>query len=251
MNDIRNNTEEEKVLATAEIKAPAFLIVFTILGFTFALLFIIVGFAIDLGDDGGFTGIFIATLGFLLIPIAVIMVLGTSAIKHCRCEVTNKRIKGVTTNFIIKKTYSYRLDEIDNVEITKFLGINALALNFNQGHGPSAQITYGRGTTGMAAANTFRVSFIANAEVLYERLSELLTSLKNHEDVMVDIEMKKVEAANKQAEAIAKMASGTSGKQSSSGSYIEELKELKTLLDNEIITQEEFNQKKTELLSKK
>ena len=66
---------------------------------------------------------------------------------------------------------------------------------------------------------------------------------------MVDIEMKKVEAANKQAEAIANMASGTSGKQSNSGSYIEELKELKALLDNEIITQEEFNQKKTELLS--
>ena len=251
MNDIRKNNEEEKVLATAVIKAPAFLVVFTILGFAFALLFIIVGFAIALGEDADSTGVFMAALGFFLIPIAVIMVVGTSAIKHCKCEVTNKRIKGVTTNFIIKKTYSYRLDEIDNVEITKFLGINALALNFSQGHGPSAPIRYGRGTTGITAANTFRVAYIANAEVLYEQLSELLTSLKNHEDVMVDIEMKKVEAANKQAEAIAQMASGTSSKPSNSGSYIEELKELKGLLDSGVITQEEFDAKKAELLSKK
>lgn len=254
MNEIRKNTDEEKVLATAVIKAPTFLVVFTILSFVFAVFFIIIGFVIALSNDSdSFIGTFMATMGFLLIPIAIVMAVGTSAIKHCKCEVTNKRIKGVTTNFIIKKTYSYRFDEIDNVEITKFLGINALALNFNQGHGPSAPVKYSRGTAGMSASNTFRVSYIANAEALYEKLSELLMSLKNHEDVMIDIEMKKVEAANKQAEAIAIMASGAGSQKSNnnSGSYIEELKQLKELLDAGVITQEEFDAKKAELLSKK
>lgn len=256
MNDIRKNTEEEKTLITARFKVPAVITVFMIISFVNAALFFIVGIVIAATSEKDvFGGAFMITMSIFLLIIAIIMVVGSNAIKHCRCQITNKRIKGVTTNFIGKKTYSYRLDEIDNVEVTRFFGVSALALNFTQGHGPqNQQITYHRGVTTVSASNTFRLSYIANAEELYEKASELLTSLKNHEDVMVDIEMEKVKAANKQAEAIEKLATGSvkpSDSTPTSGSYIEELKQLKELLDNGIITQEEFDIKKAELLAKK
>lgn len=254
MNDIRKNTEEEKTLITARFKVPAVITVFMIISFVNAALFFIDGIVIAATSEKDvFGGAFMISIFFLI--IAIIMVVGSNAIKHCRCQITNKRIKGVTTNFIGKKTYSYRLDEIDNVEVTRFFGVSALALNFTQGHGPqNQQVTYHRGVTTVSASNTFRLSYIANAEELYEKASELLTSLKNHEDVMVDIEMEKVKAANKQAEAIEKLATGSvkpSDSTPTSGSYIEELKQLKELLDNGIITQEEFDIKKAELLAKK
>lgn len=253
MNDARLNMEEEKTIVTASFKAPSFFIVFTILAFTFAVLFLTVGGLIAFKPDGSkFLGIFMILGGIFMIPIAIIMLAGTNAIRHCKCEVTNKRIKGVTTNFIAKKTYSYRLDEIDNVEVTSYLGISALALNFTQGHGSSQPIRYGTGTSTISSANTLRLSYIANATELYEKLSDLLTQMKNHEDVMVDIEMKKADAAAKQADAFEKMAGSTqTQKGSSSVSYIDELKQLKELLDNGIITQEEFDTKKAELLAKK
>lgn len=256
MNDIRKNTEEEKTLINAKFKVPAIVTVFMVISFVNAALFFILGIVIVATDDSSiFLGSFMITMAIFLIIIGIIMVVGSNAIKHCRCDITNKRIKGVTTNFIGKKTYSYRLDEIDNVEVTRFFGVSALALNFTQGHGPqNQQVTYHRGTTTVSASNTFRLSYIANADELYEKASELLTSLKNHEDVMVDIEMEKVKAANKQAEAIEKLATGTanpSPSAHSSSSYIEELKQLKELLDSGVITQEEFDVKKAELLAKK
>lgn len=256
MNDIRKNSEEEKTLITARFKVPAIITVFMINLFVDAALLFIIGIVIAaISEKDVSDGAFAIAMGIVILIIAIIMVIGSNAIKHCRCEITNKRIKGVTTNFISKKTYSYRLDEIDNVEVTRFFGVSALALNFTQGHGPqNQQVTYHRGITTVSASNTFRLSYIANAEELYEKASELLTSLKNHEDVMIDIEMKKVEAVNKQAEAIEKLASGSAEPTPSAptpGSYIEELKQLKELLDAGIINQDEFDYKKAELLVKK
>ena len=256
MNDIRKNTEEEKTLITARFKVPAIITVFMIISFVNAALFFILGIVIVASDESSiFLGSFMITMSMFLLVIGIIMAVGSNAIKHCKCEITNKRIKGVTTNFIGKKTYSYRLDEIDNVEVTTFVGVSALALNFTQGYGPQNQtVTYHRGITTVSASNTCRLSYIANAQELYEKASELITSLKNHEDVMVDIEMKKVEAANKQAEAIEKLATGspnTTLTKPSSESYIEELKQLKELLDSGIITQEEFDSKKADVLANK
>lgn len=165
---------------------------------------------------------------------------------------TNKRIYGVTSIFIAKKKYSYRLDEIDNVETVSSLGIHGLVLNFSQGHGPQGVVRYNRGVTTVSGAGTFKITNIANIDEVYEKLSDLLTSVKNDKDLMVDIEMSKVQAENRKATAFENMASNMGGttttKTNNNPTYIEELKGLKELLDAGIISETEFEEKKKNLL---
>lgn len=84
-------------------------------------------------------------------------------------------------------------------------------------------------------------------------MSNLLTSVKNDKDLMVDIEMSKIDAENRKAGAFESMANNmganpTAKVQSNNQTYIEELKGLKELLDAGIISEEEFNEKKKNLL---
>ncbi len=69
-----------------------------------------------------------------------------------------------------------------------------------------------------------------------------------------DIEMKRIVAQEIQAKAFEKIATGITNPQNklksnqNNMSYIEEIKNLKGLLDEGIITQDEFEQKKLQLL---
>ena len=82
----------------------------------------------------------------------------------------------------------------------------------------------------------------------------MLTTLKNDKDLMVDIEMSKIDAENKKAAAFERIATNMSGasqhRNAGSQNYIEELKGLKELLDSGIISKEEFEEKKKNLLNK-
>lgn len=94
------------------------------------------------------------------------------------------------------------------------------------------------------------LEFVANAREFYEALSNLLVSIKNDIDVQIDIEMAKVNAENKKVDVLETLVNKASSGNQNSNSYIFELKELKGLLDDGVITLEEFNKKKSELLNK-
>lgn len=245
MHDIRISKEQEEVLVRAKFKIPTIVIVLFVF-FAFVPLWVLID-GIKSDND-----IYFALGMTPLIVILQIFIAWMVGIKKSSCIVTNKRIYGVTSIFIVKKKYSYRLDEIDNVETISFLGIHGLALNFSQGHGPQDVVRYNRGVTTMSGAGTFRITNIANIDEVYEKLSGLLTSVKNDKDLMVDIEMSKVQAENRKAAAFESMASNmgetTPTKTNNNFTYIEELKGLKELLDAGIISEAEFEEKRKDLL---
>lgn len=259
MHDIRISKEQEEVLVRAKFKIPTIVIVLFVFFAFGALLFLIDGIVLfqksinDYYDNSSLDGSIYFALGItFLIVILPMFIAWMVGIKKSSCIVTNKRIYGVTTIFIVKKKYSYRLDEIDNVETISSLGIHGLALNFSQGHGPQDVVRYNRGVTTMSGAGTFRITNIANIDEVYEKLSGLLTSVKNDKDLMVDIEMSKVQVENRKAAAFESMASSmgetTPTKTNNNFTYIEELKGLKELLDAGIISEAEFEEKKKDLL---
>lgn len=257
MHDIRINKEQEKEIVRARFKIPPFVMVLFVFCAFNALVLTIVGFDLlqkSINDyhssslDGSFT-LALGLTSLIILPMFIAWMVG---IKKSSCIVTNKRIYGVTSIFIAKKKYSYRLDEIDNVETVSSLGIHGLALNFSQGHGPQGVVRYNRGVTTVSGAGTFKITNIANIDEVYEKLSDLLTSVKNDKDLMVDIEMSKVQAENRKATAFENMASNMGGttptKTNNNPTYIEELKGLKELLDAGIISEAEFEEKKKNLL---
>lgn len=259
MNEIRIDKEEEKDIVKAKFKIPAIVIVpLCILVFN-AVLLIVVGvhfFQEEInnyhytGPDGSSYLAFGITVLIIVLPIFILWMVG---IKKSSCVITNKRIYGVTSIFIARKKYSYRLDEIDNVETTSTLGVHGLSLNFSQGHGTQGVVVrYNRGATALSGAGTFRITNISNIDEVYEKLSNMLTSIKTDKDLMVDIEMSKIDAEQRKAAAFESIATNISAnsapKPSSNQGYIEELKGLKELLDAGIISEEEFNEKKKSLL---
>lgn len=251
MNDIRLNKEQEKDIVMAKFKVPALHIGFFVYCIINAVISLIAGI-ISIVFNFNTTTIFVIALTIFIFLISIFL-LSIIGIKKSSCVITNKRIYGVTSIFIIRKKFSYRLDEIDNIETISIFGIHGLALNFSQGHGPKGVTIYKRGIATVSGAGIFRITNIANVDEVYDKLSNLLTSIKNDKDLMVDIEMSKIDAENRKAAAFENMANnfGTNPAtkvQSNNPTYIEELKGLKQLLDSGVISEEEFNEKKKNLL---
>ena len=110
-------------------------------------------------------------------------------------------------------------------------------------------INYGSGQGAINSANGFFISYIANAEEMYRKLTDLIKEVKNQIDTEIDIEMKKIEAEEKKAEAFAKMASGMAGNSvKEENDYITQMERLFKLKEQGIITDEEFEEKKKQLL---
>ena len=259
MNNIRKNTEEEKTIVSASFKIPIIVIILSIM-FILTLVALLIVLPHEISDNPYSDN----TLYEMLIPICIILIItavllalfGMIGIKKSTCSITNKRITGVKNYFLFfKKQYSYRLDEIDNVETINLLGLSGIAINFKQGNEQN-RVSYNRGIRTMNNPNTFKINFISNINEVYGALTDLLTSIKNSTDLMVDIEMSKVEAEQRKATAFEEMAknSGVQNAQKenekSSKSYVQELKDLKELLDAGIITQTEFENQKKKLLEK-
>lgn len=199
----------------------------------------------------GFAELFVFGL-FLLVLSVLAFVLNIKAIKKSKCVVTTKRIYGTKARFIVRKDFSYRLDMIDNVEVLSSLGVNTLVITFSQGNGNQVAVQPGTLNMSIRPANTFCMGYIQKSDAFYDAVTQIMMSVKNDKDTKVDIEVKKIEAQAKQADAFAKIAENMSGKQSNQSDakddYISQLERLKQLLDNGVITQQEFEIKKKELL---
>ena len=160
MNNIRKNTEEEKILLELSFKMP------TLVKIVYGIFIVI------------FSGLYLVGA---IIPI-IILCLHIKKMKTWNCKITNKRIYG-TTGFVMTSAYSHRLDMIDDVSITEFLGVKSLKLTFSQGK------TNHTTTNG----NFFFISWIDNVTDAYNKVTELLNEVKNEIDLQTDIEMKKID----------------------------------------------------------
>ena len=185
------------------------------------------------------------TLGiFGIIFILTIFILQYLGLKKSSCIVTNKCIKGVATIFIVKKTYSYRLDEIDNVELISSLGEHNIKLNFTQGNGRVASVNYG-GVWGLTG-NFFIIKYLKNYQEVYDNLTQTLLTVKNEKDLMVDLELAKIQVQREQVQAISNLANDNKEK---NGDDLKQLETLAEMLKSGIITQEEFDAKKKQILN--
>lgn len=236
--NIRFNSGNEFTIFKAKFKFPIIMIVlFWIIIGAFVALFI-TGIVLQTTLESGVVYLIVSLIGTVI--FVIVAPIARIAIKRCYLIITNKRVVGVVNFLVASRKFSYRLDEIYNVETTSTLGFHRLVINFSQGNGQHYPVRFSRGIRTIFARGVFRVTNIDNLDEAYEKLTKLLTSIKNDKDLMVDINLNKIEAEQRKAASLETMAKNTS--------YISELKELKSLLDSGVITKEEFENKKREVL---
>jgi len=257
MNEIRKNTELEEDIVSMSFKMePALYVICGIqilLGATVLTGGILLFF---LAQDGKVPGIIVSIIGLLLfVGYVLSMIFRMLGMKRSEVKVSNRRIYGRYGLYIKKRDFSYRLDEIDNVELASFLGAKQLVINFQDGKGPkgSVQVVYNNMPAGMLGAGVLKFQSVKNYQEVYDKLCELLLSVKSNVDVDIDIKMKGIEVESRKADAMEDIARGMAGgaiakETTSNVSYIEEIKKLKELLDSGAITQEEFEKEKKEIL---
>lgn len=188
MNEIRKNTENEKILATANCKMPKLYIALYIVFIVIHSLMMIIGLVSLVMI--GFAELFVFGL-FLLVLSVLAFVLNIKAIKKSKCVVTTKRIYGTKARFIVRKDFSYRLDMIDNVEVLSSLGVNTLVITFSQGNGNQVAVQPGTLNMSIRPANTFCMGYIQKSDAFYDAVTQIMMSVKNDKDTKVDIEVKK------------------------------------------------------------
>ena len=122
-------------------------------------------------------------------------------------------------------------------------------MHFSQGKLSSQRkVNYGIGVLSIRGANVFRISHIENYEEVYDKLSDLLASVKNDKDVAIDIEMRKAEAEDRKAAAFEMVASKLGSTEVQQDDSLTKLERLLKLKENGAITEEEYNKKKEEIL---
>lgn len=251
--DIRKNDGiEEKEVARGECSMPKWLSIVMYIFFGQNLLVGLLGFILSIVSD---YEVMLVSINLVIgIVFLSLWIFYCVAVKKSHCIVTNKRIYGVKAVFFIKKQYSYRLDMIDQVEVGSALGLNTLTLRF-RGDGAIGQnatpIRVGV-NNGIFVINLLKKN---SADNLYQKISEEIMKIKNDKDVQIDIELKKAEAEEKKANAFMAMAQNVMGggsqkQEPKNDDYITQLERLSELKEKKIITEEEFQEKKKELLSK-
>ncbi|HCH93147.1 MAG TPA: hypothetical protein DE061_05645 [Clostridiales bacterium] len=248
MNEIRKNREEEIIIVHAKCKMPVVLVVEYIVFMIAFVLMIVFGIL----KNNSASGVALLLFGIGGLCIDVLSCLShIYSIKQNTCTVTNKRIYSVKALFFSKTSFSYRLDVIDNVEIKNDLGLKKLVIYFSQGKDAQPQKQNGN-----IVNDTFTLDCIDNNDEVYNAISKMINDVKTDKDLHTDIEMAKVGAQEKQASAFEKIAINLRNTPSDDShpqkvtapDYIAELKGLKELLDSGVITQQEFDEKKEQLL---
>lgn len=240
MNEIRKNEEKEIVLAEAKCKMPKIIIVLCMVGLIAFFIFLVVMLNLIFSNYAYdrliiFVPFIIAFIGLLSYFIFCI-----TAISKTGVYLTNKRIYGTAFYKLTKKNYSYRLDTINSVELGQSFGNNTIIIDFLHGNDHSS-----------GNDCTFVIKYLSNFETFYEKLNEMILSIKNDKDLQTDLQVNKIDVENKKAIAMEKIAEKYNSdvtKKSSSEDYITQLRRLKELLDCGIISQEEFDEKKKKLL---
>ena len=255
MNEIRKNNETEETLLKLSFEMPKiYKIIWVIVICLSSTPFIsLLRSNIEMSLYMGFFYVFPETIFMLIIPLILLIIFLRilKRVPQWNCEITNKNIK-IKCGVFGTNLKAYRLDMIDDVEISEFLGVSRLKLLFTKGKKNQTVVVVGTNNSTTMGVMPVYITWLIEVQKAYDKLIELLGSIKNEVDLEVDIEMKKIEAENKKAEAFFKIADGFSGKSGNNkedgGDYISQMERLYKLKEQGIISEEEFNEKKKSLL---
>ena len=212
----------------------------------------------DLLDDSSFgignivgSALLTACLPIILsLAVYAIYKVHRNSMRQSEFIVSNKVVRGKIVGIFARKNYNYRLDEIENIEVVSLLGVNSLALQFSNGaNNGNTPVVYRNGQQFMMGANVFRISCLVDIQEIYEKLSELLKNVKNDKEVAVEIEMKKLAVEERKAKAFETFSIGQ--KNDDVGSNNDDLSKLERLAQMKksgLISNEEYEAKKEELL---
>jgi len=255
MHEIRkNNAGEEEIITLAFKLEPVCYILYAI-GFLVCCGIALAGFFClkDIPNSNTARLVMIIIGGVFALWILLSTIFNAIGMRKSKVIVTNQRIYGKYGTIISMKSFSYRLDQIENVEVKNFLGSHSIALDFVNGKGPMASgpTSYKEGYNMIKGCGVLNLSHLVNYNESYESLTKALISLKTATDLHTDIEMAKVDVESKKADAMERftiLTEANQTKKEKDNDYIDELKRLKELLDQGIITKEEFEKEKKEIL---
>ncbi len=217
MEEIRMNKTEEKILLEMRFQIPLILHILAPIAIVLATFLAV------------FTGI--SEVWAFVVIVAVIYIVLCIGIHNEKCIITDKKIKGRKFIFFGYKSYNLRLDMIDGVESQNIAGINGIKIKFTQGYVNST-----------GGDKTLKIENVKNIDEVLAQLNKIISSIRNDKDVAADLSLKQSQAINNIATSIA------SNKQSVD--IVNSLSQLKRLLNEKVISSEEYEKKRKELLEK-
>ena len=105
-----------------------------------------------------------------LIAIAVVEIIFINKVDFC--QLTDKRLIVFAKHIFSHKHQTYRLDQINDVEIHSALGVKSIVLRVTQGNNLDKKIT---------------LKFVRKGRDVYNYLCGLLTAQKNNTDTLCDL----------------------------------------------------------------
>lgn len=241
MNDIRKETSGEETVAVGTFKVPLVLAIY--FWFWILLFGLSGGHCLAYGLNRDHT---LALVGGIILLICFFFVslyyfLFWLSLKRSNLTISDKRIYGKKAHIIGANLYSYRLDSIVQVDLHGILGITLLKIQFDDG----TKVPHLFNILGLG--NIFFVRFLGNAKEVHKALSDRILLTKSEREVDIELAAKRIEAEERKAAALENLG-GSDIKEKAGSGYIQEIKALKGLLDEGIITEEEFEAKKKKLL---
>lgn len=228
MEEIRKNTEREETLLNIKFQLPILMhIMFILFILTFVLFAIMLYSPYYYGDT-----IMFAVIAVIMAGLYIASCLG---VRSNECVVTNKVIKGRQFVIFGYKKFSYRLDSISDITSSNILGISSIKITFNQGY-----------VNVNGKNKPFIIAYVSQYSQVIEKLNRILESVRNDKDVQVSLSLKQTEALNNIASSI-----GNQKNENPQNIYtLDSIKQLKNLLDEGLISQEEYEKKKKDLLER-
>lgn len=221
MEEARKNTEKEEILLNIEFQVPISVHILFIL---FILTSIILAFVLH-------SPYLFIICSLILICLYISLCLG---VIFNECVVTNKVIRGRKFVLFGYKKFSYRFDSISDISSINVLELNSIKITFNQGY-----LNVGKN-------KPFIISYISQYNHVIEKLNQILENVKNDKDVQVSLSLKQTEALNN----IASSIDNQKKEISKNVNALDSIRELKNMVDEGLITQEEYEKKKKDLLER-
>lgn len=221
MEEARKNTEKEEILLNIEFQVPISVHILFIL---FILTSIILAFVL-------YSPYLFIICSLIIICLYISLCFG---VIFNECVVTNKVIRGRKFILFGYKKFSYRLDSISDISSINVLGLNSIKITFNQGY-----LNVGKN-------KPFIISYISQYNYVIEKLNKVLENVKNDKDVQVSLSLKQTEALNN----IASSIDNQKKEISKNVNALDSIRELKNMVDEGLITQEEYEKKKKDLLER-
>jgi len=216
MHDIRQNTEEEIELFKIRFKLPLVFKIVYIAMIVISSMLVIAGLILLFTSFGLryywymrnlylTLGLSFTAVGLLLAAIFVLLFLfHDRIIKKNDCTITTKRIYGIKSKGFRLTSYSHRLDDVDDIQVSTCLRFNSATFRFSPGFvglNPVYRTS--------PIVKTFKLKFVDNYEELYDNLSKLQAYMKNEKDVLLELELRRIEAEAKKAAALEHLAAAT------------------------------------------